>query len=166
MRRAGAAGEQKKPDADDEEDEPGDERDRRLRQERPDDVRAGHDEIAEDAAKPVRQRPALRLGQGGESGREQQGRGGPGDQAPFSAVGRGAGHEMPTPGGKRQKQKDRRKSQRLDAEIRDDRAPIAQHVAGYSPGRIVQAGIVDGPGGEAQPNGASPGNQKKAVGAE
>ena len=73
-RGAGAAGEQQHHGAEHEEGEAGDERDGGVGQERPDHMGAGHEEIAENAAEPVRQRPALRLGQGGQSRGQQDDR--------------------------------------------------------------------------------------------
>jgi hypothetical protein len=102
-RRARAAGEEQKPETDDEECQAGDEGHGGLGEERADDVGAGHDEVTENAAKTIRQRPALRLGQGGE-GRAQQKRGGwPGEKAHPTAVGDRTRGEMPAPSGERQK---------------------------------------------------------------
>ena len=74
--------------------------------------------------------------------------------------------EVPAPCGKRQKQDDRGEAQGLHGEIGEDRAPRPKHIARRGLGRIVEARVVDRPGGEARPCRASNGDDAEAVAAK
>ena len=145
---------------------PATKRHRGVRQERPDDMGAGHEEIAENAAKAVGQRPALRLRQRRERGGEQQHGGGPSEQPQPAAFRRVAEHEMPSPGGQRQEEDDRGEPQGLDGKVGDHGAPGSEHVAGRGPRRIVEARVVHRPGGKACPGGAGRRHDAQPIGAE
>ena len=88
------------------------------------------------------------------SGQSEQAR-----AAPFR---HGAQGEVPAPCGERQKQDDRGEPQGLHGEIGEDRAPRPKHVAGRGLGRVVEARVVDRPGGEARPCRA--GNRRRCRG--
>ena len=102
LRGAGAAGEEQQSESGDQERETCDERDRRFGQKRADDMRARHDEVAENAAEPVQQRPALGLRQSGEGCCQQECRERPGEKAVLDLVGNRIGDEVPAPDRQRQ----------------------------------------------------------------
>ena len=69
---------------------------------------------------------------------------------------------MPAPCGERQKQHDRREP-RTAWRGRRDGAPRAEHVAGCRLRRVVEARVVDRPGGEACPCQAGRGDDAEAI---
>ena len=71
----------------------------------------------------------------------------PQQQAGAPPLGHGAQRQVPAPCGERQKQDDRREPQGLHGEIGEDGAPRAEHVAGCRLRRVVEARVVDRPGG-------------------
>src|SRR5262249_39939018 len=105
------------------------------------------------------------FGRGRGSGQQEHGEW-PDEEAGAAPFRHRAQGEVPAPCGQWQKQDDGGEAQGLHGEIGQDRAPRPKHVARGRLRRIVEARVVDRPGGEARPCRAGDGHDAEAVAAK